>query len=538
MVASSIPHYPLLTSGETDPVWVHLDPPYNRPAFPTLENDVETDVCIIGAGVAGISLAYELVSCGVNVLLVEAREVLSGETGRTSGHLSNALDDRYTEIAKKLGQPEARLAAESHTWAINRVEEIAKALRISCEFRRLPAYAISQYPRGHPKRDGEVEDLKIEAATARDCGLSSIYEEGYVIKGWDGKHDQRGVTIFSDQATFHPTLYFNGVLRWLKQQENFSCVTHTKITQIEEEGMGVLSMGHRQVKVQSEDGHTIKCNHAVEATCVPLQKSNVIAEMEYFRTYCIAIRVPKGKVEDCLLYDSADKYKYLRITDCDAKDDYLIVGGCDHKVGQDEPTGRFGELERWARERFTKTGTVDYRWSGQIFEPSDCMAFIGKNPLTKRTYLVTGDSGNGLTHGVIAGKLIADEIRGISNRWAKLYAPSRVESIFKSAATMMIPNIENDEESKRFVESDIRDIEDLPFGSGGVLNRDTDKPIAVYKDDHGRVHRYSAFCPHMQDVVCWNRVEKSWDCPAHGSRFSKDGLCVMGPSKSKLEEFS
>ena len=115
--------------------------------------------------------------------------------------------------------------------------------------------------------------------------------------------------------------------------------------------------------------------HAVQATCVPLQKLSLVAEMEYHRTYCIAIRIPKNSVEDCLIYDSAEAYKYVRMTACDDEWDYMVVGGCDHKVGQeDEWDERYKELETWVRERFTQAGSVDYRWSGQIFEPVDYMA--------------------------------------------------------------------------------------------------------------------------------------------------------------------
>jgi hypothetical protein len=140
---------------------------------------------------------------------------------------------------------------------------------------------------------------------------------------------------------------------------------------IEEKGIEVpvLNIGEKTVKISTLGGHTITCKHAVEATCVPLQKLSVIAEMEYDRTYCIAIRIPKGSIEDCLLYDTAEEYKYLRLTECDEKDDYIVLGGCDHKVGQEDPTHRFEELEKWTRDRFTKAGTVDYKWSGQVFEP-------------------------------------------------------------------------------------------------------------------------------------------------------------------------
>jgi glycine/D-amino acid oxidase-like deaminating enzyme/nitrite reductase/ring-hydroxylating ferredoxin subunit len=524
----------LQSSGITDAVWVHTDPPNERPVFPKLDEDVETDICIVGAGAAGISIACELVLRGHEVVLIEGREVLSGETGRTSGHLSNALDDGYIEIKKKHGESGAKAAAESHTWAIKRVGELAENFGIECEYRHIPGYEISQYPRGTQDHDKEIKALKEEMELVNTLGIKAEYREGLTIKGWDGKIDQRDGVIFANQATFHPTKYFNGLLNWLKDQPKFKLFSMTRALSIEESGIEILGIGHTTVQIETESGHSIKCNHAVEATCIPLQKLSVIAEMEFIRTYCIAIRVPKDYVEDCLLYDEADKYKYLRITQCDEKEDYLVIGGCDHKVGQELTTGRFEELEQWVRERFTHAGSVDYRWSGQVLEPVDYMAFIGRNQGQRHVYIVTGDSGNGLTHGVLAGKLIADEIEGVENPWATLYSPSRLSSILKSLPTMIGHDVQINTQYKRFLQTDITDIEDLIPESGGVLNVGAGKPIAVYKDEKGKIAKFSALCPHLQGVVCWNSVEKSWDCPIHGSRFSKDGVCVMGPAKANL----
>lgn len=367
------PRQYLHTSGARESVWVHLDPPSNRPTFSTLDRDIETEICIVGAGIAGISIAYELVSRGHEVTLIEAREVLSGETGRTSGHLSSALDDGYVNIKKKHGESGAQAAADSHKWAINRVAEISKSLNVECEYRKLPAYEISQYPRGDKKHDEEVDNLKAEVEQASKLGLDAQFKEGLAVQGWDGATDQRDGAVFAGQATFHPTKYLNGILHWLKEQPKFQCFTLSRALSIEEKGIEILGIGHKTVQIQTESGHTIKCTSAVEATCVPLQKLSVVAEMEFNRTYCIAIRVPKGYIEDCLLYDEAEEYHYTRLTACDDSDDYLVVGGCDHKVGQDDPNGRFEELEKWTRERFTKAGSVDYKWSGQIFEPVDYM---------------------------------------------------------------------------------------------------------------------------------------------------------------------
>jgi glycine/D-amino acid oxidase-like deaminating enzyme/nitrite reductase/ring-hydroxylating ferredoxin subunit len=406
----------------------------------------------------------------------------------------------------------------------------------------LKSYNISQYPKGTKEHDDDISELKEEAKTAKAISLDVEYIENLTIKGWDGKPDQRDGNVVCQQATFHPTKYLVGVLKWLKDQPNFQCYTHTRMTSCTESGITVpivdVHLGSKKVKVSTLNGRTINCDYAIQATCVPLQKLSLVAEMEYHRTYCIAIRIPKNTVEDCLIYDSAEAYKYVRMTACDDEWDYMVVGGCDHKVGQeDEWDERYKELETWVRERFTRAGSVDYRWSGQIFEPVDYMAYIGKNSGNDRIYVVTGDSGNGLTHGVIAGRLIADEIQGIENPWASLYDPKRKSTIASKLPSILKHDVQINTQYKRFLQSDITDVEDLGVGQGGVLNPTAATPQAVYKDENGKIHRMSALCPHMKGVVCWNNDEKSWDCPVHGSRFSAEGVQVIGPAKAGLEPF-
>ncbi|KAI4137396.1 MAG: hypothetical protein L6R39_007312 [Caloplaca ligustica] len=519
----------LNTSGENDSVWVHKEPYSNRPHFEPLTEDLTTDVCVIGSGIAGVSVSYELVTRGVKVVMLEARDILSGESGRTSGHLNSGLDSGFVELASKRGQEAAQLAVDSHTYAINRVGEISKELGIDCEYRQMPGYDISQYERGTDGHAEEVEEFKEEVKKMKELGMTAEYLEGYAIKGWDGKVDQRDVVKYEGQATFHPTKYILGILKWLAQQPNFQCYARTRVMSIDEKGLL-----NKNVKIGTDGGQTVTCANAVEATCVPLQKLSVIAEMSYYRTYCIAIRVPKGSIEDCLLYDSMDPYHYVRFTACDDKDDYLVIGGNDHKVGQeDEWDERYAELESWVRRRFTQAGSVDYKWSGQIFEPIDYTAFIGKNQGNSHIYIITGDFGNGLTHGVLAGKLIADEILGVNNPWSKIYNPKRIPPLSKMP-DMISHDVEINTQYKRALQSDIKDIEDLVPGTGGVLNPATKKPMAVYKDDQGNVHKFSALCPHMKGVVCWNNDEKSWDCPVHGSRFGKDGLAICGPTTANM----
>ena len=348
MATMAQPQHAMATSGATDSVWVHQDPYSQRPKFSKLTQDLQAEVCVVGSGIAGVSTAYELVTRGVGVVMLEARDAVSGESGRTSGHLSS---DGFIDIAKKHGNDGAKAVAESQAWAIKRIGEVSEKLGIDCEYRQLPAYHISQYVKGDEKHAKEVESLKEEVVKSTELGLSASFKEGYAIKGWDGKVDQRDAAVFKQQATFHPTKYIKGVLAWLSEQPHFSCYTRTRVMSIEEKGLEILGFGSKDVRVSTLDGHTVTCENAVEATNIPLQKLSVVVELEFMRTYCIAVRVPKGYIEDCLIYDEAEPYHYVRLTACDEQDDYLIVGGCDHKVGQEQEDGRFSELEDWARQR-------------------------------------------------------------------------------------------------------------------------------------------------------------------------------------------
>jgi Rieske Fe-S protein len=220
-----------------------------------------------------------------------------------------------------------------------------------------------------------------------------------------------------------------------------------------------------------------------------------------------------------------------------AERDTLIVGGEDHKTGQanDAPL-RFQRLEEWSRTHFKLLGEVTYRWSGQVMEPVDGLAFIGHNPLDDdNVYIITGDSGNGMTHGTLGGMLVSDLIVGRLNPYEKLYDPARKN--VRAAGTYL-------GENANFVGhmirdwtrgAEVKDRHDIPAGEGAIV-RDGVSLVAAYRDAEGALHERSAVCTHLGCVVQWNSAEKSWDCPCHGSRFSTDGDVLNGPAKAKLAD--
>ncbi|MEY2479910.1 MAG: hypothetical protein QOI04_837 [Verrucomicrobiota bacterium] len=491
-----------------------------------LAENLTADVCVIGAGIAGVTTAYLLARQDRHVVLIDDGPVGGGMTGRTTAHLVNALDDRFYDLEEMLGEECSRLCAESHSAAIDRIEAIVNEEKIDCDFEQLDGYLF--LPPG-----GSVTDLKRELEAANRAGLAVERVDRIPT----GKFNTDGVLRFPRQAQFHPLKYLNGVAKAIVGRGG-RIFTGTRVAKIED--------GER-VKIETAEGHTITAQAAVVATNSPINDLLVIhSKQAPYATYVIAMRV-KGKVEHALCWDTAQTaedekqtlgpvpYHYVRFAR-EEEGDVLIVGGEDHKSGQAEDfEKRFAKLERWTREHFPMAGEITDRWSGQVMEPVDGVAYIGRNPGDKNVYIVTGDSGNGMTHGTIAGILIVDLISGRENPWAKLYDPARKTLKPIVVADYVAENANVAAQMRDYVTSgDEPSAEKMKPGEGAIL-RDNLKKIAAYRDEKGALHTFSAVCPHLKCVVRWDGFEKTWDCPCHGSRFDALGRVLNGPAISDLE---
>ncbi|HEX6832884.1 MAG TPA: FAD-dependent oxidoreductase, partial [Rudaea sp.] len=254
-----------------------------------------------------------------------------------------------------------------------------------------------------------------------------------------------------------------------------------------------------------------------------------------YRTFVIAMNC-ETEVENCLLWDTLDPYHYVRTwRDAANETTWIIVGGEDHKTGQPEDEqGAFLRLHTWTRERLGIDGDVHYAWSGQVIEPNDGLAFIGRNPMdADNVYIVTGDSGNGLTHATIASMLIADLIEGRPNPWAELYSPSRKQ--FHGVSEFVR---ENANVAAQYAElatgGEVASVHDIAPNDAAIVREGLHK-VAAFRDPDGVLHVHSAICTHLGCVVHWNSVEKTWDCPCHGSRFDPiDGHVLNGPAAAPL----
>jgi nitrite reductase/ring-hydroxylating ferredoxin subunit len=339
---------------------------------------------------------------------------------------------------------------------------------------------------------------------------------------------------YPNQAQFHPLKYLKCLTDAIIRMGS-EVYTQSKASDIKE--------GSAKV-----NGHEVIAKHIVVATNTPVNDLVTMHTKQFpYRTYVVAFTIPKANREPSLWWDTGDHesewitmpYNYVRLQEYNDEDYLLICGGADHKTGQADKEStpeedRYPILEDWARKRFPDVKEVVYRWSGQVMEPIDTMGYIGRNPGDKNVYIVTGDSGNGMTHGTIAGILLPDLIAGRSNPWEKLYDPARIT--FRATPDYLIENSNTFKQYGDLIAAgDVSKLEEIPAGEGSVISSGL-KKYAVYKDEAGGIHAYSAFCTHLGCVVHWNGEEKSFDCPCHGSRFSREGKVMNGPALSNLPE--
>jgi glycine/D-amino acid oxidase-like deaminating enzyme/nitrite reductase/ring-hydroxylating ferredoxin subunit len=496
----------LSDTGRTDSLWMVALAPQ---APPTLRQDLQTEVCVIGAGIAGISTAYLLAKAGKRVVVLEDGAVGGGETGRTTAHLSNALDDRYFELERLHGSDGARLAAASHAAAIDQIESIIRDEAIDCRFERLDGYLFVP-----PSESVDILHTELEAAGR--AGVAGVELLQRVPKL---TFDSGPCLRFPRQAQFHPLSYLSALVNALMRMGGM-VYGKTRVTGVEP---------GPPANITTDGSHSVMADFVVCATNTPVIDWLVIhSKQAAYRTFAIGARIT-GNIPLALYWDTADPYHYVRLSD-----DILIVGGEDHKTGQaDDGAERVARLESWTRERFP-VGPAEFKWSGQVMEPVDGLAYIGRNPADKgHVFVATGDSGHGMTHGTIAGMLITDLILGRPNEWERLYDPSRKS--LKSTGEYARENLNVVKQYTDFVTSgEVRSESEIQPGRGAVVRHGL-KKFAMYRDERGALHRASAVCPHLGCIVHWNSLEGSWDCPCHGSRFGTDGSVLNGPALGGLD---
>jgi glycine/D-amino acid oxidase-like deaminating enzyme/nitrite reductase/ring-hydroxylating ferredoxin subunit len=493
-------------------LWMDVDV---APDATPLSRDASADTVIIGSGIAGLSTAYELSGQGQKVVVVDRGKIGSGMTARTTAHLSANNDDTFKTFIDRRGEKLAKDYYASQAASISRIETIQQSESIACDFRRVDGFLFP----GPLTKQSEIDE---EREASEKAGMPVEVVVGLPLRG----HEKTRCLRYPDQATFHPTKYLRGLARCITARGG-RLYADTAVIGTAENNGGVI--------VETESGRRIRAKHAVVATNSPINDRFALhSKQAPYRTYAMALALPKGALPDALYWDMLDPYHYVRIHP-GKNGDHLIVGGADHKSGEaDDAEIRYEALEAWIRNLVPALGSVTHRWSGQVLDTIDYSSFTGRNPGSENVYVHTGDSGQGITHGVVASLIIASAIMQGRDLWQELYGPDR-----KTASALGTFVSENITALRNFAEyaapGEVASFEEIEPGCGAVVRQGL-KKVAAFRDEKGSLHARSAVCTHLGCLLHWNSFERCWDCPCHGSQFDVDGAVLNGPAIHPLEE--
>ncbi|RTL46071.1 MAG: FAD-dependent oxidoreductase [Candidatus Melainabacteria bacterium] len=488
------------------------------PKFPTLTEAKTCDVCIVGGGITGFMSAYLLASEGKRVIVVDDGPPGAGETNRTSAHVTDVLDTRYHEIISKHGVEGAKSVFHAFRAGLDQIAGIIRQEKIDCDFEKLDGYLFLS-------PDSRLSELEQELRAVSEVGFANVQLVDCPLS----RKEKTPALCFPNQYRFHVLKFLDGLIdACLDRNVEIYANTH----------IGGIDDGDRViVKRTNHENVAVTADAVIIATNSPILGLGINLKQAAYRTYAIAGRVPLGAIPKGLFWDTADPYHYVRTQpiEDDLEYELLIVGGEDHKTGQaDDGAERFARLEEWTRTWCGNFRSIDYKWSGQVYEPFDGIGFVGKQPGSRSIYIATGASGVGMSFAGLAGILLTDEICGRENSAAEIFSPGRVP-LSSPIETIR----ENINAAVQFIDyltkSDVTSVTQIHPGEGAVITRNGQR-VAVCRDEHGNLCERSAVCPHMGGIVSWNSLEKSWDCPVHGSRFDMNGKVIDGPANEDLGE--
>lgn len=464
-----------------------------------LNQDIECDVLIIGGGMAGLSVAYNLMDCDKNVVLIEKNICGMGATSKNTGKLTWMQGLVYNKLSKNYNDEVAKLYFDSQVDAINHVKKIIMDNNIKCHFDKTKSYVFSYNGNDYNDFANEIDFYKkynIKYKLLEKLPINYLCR--FAIETYDS-------------YVFNPYEYLISLKNIVKDKisiyEDTRCLCVDKC----EDGYIILV----------DNGHKIRCKYVVVASHYPMFivpffipfKSRVdrffLSALKSNKNYNIQV-ISNGKHSISMRYYNGDK------------NNYLIYGRRNHSFASYlDIRDDYKELENECKKYFNKD--IEYFYHTHDLMTYDNLPFIGM--VDKNLFICTGFNKWGNTNGTIAGVIISDIINNRENKYIKLFNPYRMLSIDK-IKNLFIYNVEV---SIRYVINKVCSNKSY-YGDDVRIKYIDGKKCGVYIDKNGLEHVVSNVCPHMKCNLVFNYIDKTWDCPCHASRFDIDGNIIYGPS--------
>lgn len=464
-----------------------------------LLKDIECDVLVIGAGMAGVLTAYYLTQNNINTVVVEASGICSGQTKNTTAKITSQHSACYSEIEKKFSTDTALAYANANEHAIGDFDKIIYDNHIDCDFVRLPSYLYTLKSIGLIEREFNI--IRKSSVTA---SLTRRTELPFGV---------RLALRYDNQAQFNPYPFISKLCDYISIFEN------TRVLKVEN-------------NIAYCENAKIKAQKIVFATHYPIVNfpGLYFMRMHQSRSYVVALKnTPTLKS----MYYCADKgglsfrsYK-----------DYILISGCSHRTGENSVIAQPFEYLYKQALKFYPKAQLCYNFSAQDCMSPDNLPYAGLYSKSRvNWYVLSGFSKWGMTNSMISAKLVSDMILGNRNPLDNILSPSRFNfSTIKPVINETVHAVKG--LSKTALRIPFESIADIKRGEAKVVMYGG-KRCGVYRSEEGEIYAVSARCPHLGCALSWNVAEKTWDCPCHGSRFKYNGELLDSPSQVSLKRYN
>ena len=493
------------------PLWIETTK--NKSNFKTLNGNEETEICVIGGGLFGLTTAYYLTKCGKKVIVLEKGEIGSKVSGNTTGKITSQHDLFYAHLIDDYGEDYAKKYLEANEKAIENIKQIIKEEQIDCDFSMQKSYVYTT-------KEDEVLEIQKEVAVVNKLGKNAKF-----VNKIDLPIKIKGAIEFEGQAQFHPRKYMLGLANSIEKQNKI--YQYTTVTDVEKNG--------EKYKVYTDKG-SVEAKYIVMASHFPIinMPGFYFVKMYQSTSYLIAVetklQLPQG------MYINVKEPMYsFRTANYNGKE-ILLIGGVGNKTGEPiEDNSHYEKLEKKAREMYPDCKIL-YRWNTRDCISLDKIPYIGEfSNLMKNVYVGTGFKKWGMTSTNVAANIVTDKIMGNKNKYEEIFTATRmkpiknrweVENILKQTVNSIALN-------KFKIEP--YSIEQIKNDNAAIIEINGDN-IGVYKDAKGEVYAVKPNCSHLGCLLSWNNLDKTWDCPCHGSRFDYMGRNIYEPAIKNLEK--
>ena len=480
--------------------------------YPALDTDLEVDVAVVGAGIAGLTAALALKRAGHTVAVLEAARIGTGVTGHTTGKVTSLHRLVYTELADRHGPDAARTYGQANQAAIEHIARVVAEEGIDCDFRRLSNYTYAE-------SDDARAKVRAEAEMAARLGLPSDFTADVPLP-----FAVRGAVRFDGQAQFHAVKYVQGLAHAVEGGGS-RVFEDSRVTSVRDGAPAAVRTGQG----------TVRAREVVLATNVPFGYRVFPADRYYLhRSYLIASKVPSTRLDGTFISVDEPMRSILAIDVGGSH--FVLVGGEGHRATEPgDAAARYRRLAAFSRERLG-TGEISFRWSTQDTMPVDGLPYIGPlSPADGHVHVITGLRKWGLTNGTAGALILADTLSGRHNPWAVVFDSNRKIAAGASAGEAGAQTFQPAQPAPpEQPEDNQAAVAALRAGEGIVVELGG-QPTAVYAAASGELRAVSAVCTHLGCTVEFNPDEATWDCPCHGSRFATDGKVIQGPAAVNLE---